>query len=98
MDLSTQKEQFSIAYVKAIAAQAGLNYAIPVVDNDSIDISIIGRGFKGRIRSPQIDVQLKCTSNGVFEEDTLKFDLKLKNYNDLRGEGCLAPRYLVVLV
>jgi hypothetical protein len=98
MDLSTQKEQFSIAYIQALAAQAGLTHAVPVVDNDSIDISILGRGFNGRIRSPQINVQLKCTSNGMFEEECLKFDLKLKNYEDLSGEGCLVPRYLVVLV
>ncbi|MCG8671027.1 MAG: DUF4365 domain-containing protein [Pseudomonadales bacterium] len=98
MDISKRKELFSIAYLTAMAAQAGLNHQFPAVDDDSIDISLMGKGYTGTIRSPQIDIQLKCTSQDIIEGDKLKFDLKLKNYNDLRGENVGNTRYLMVLI
>lgn len=98
MDISKQKELFSVAYLTALAAQVGLNHQVPVVDDDSIDISLMGKGYSGTVRSPQIDIQLKCTSQEVIDGDTLRFDLKLKNYNDLRGDDVGNSRYLMVLV
>ncbi|MCT7361042.1 DUF4365 domain-containing protein [Thalassolituus pacificus] len=98
MDVSKRKELFSVAYLTALAAQVGLNHQVPTVDDDSIDLSLMGKGYNGIVRSPQIDIQLKCTSKEVIEGDCLKFDLKLKNYNDLRGENVGNTRYLMVLV
>ncbi|MEW8305083.1 MAG: DUF4365 domain-containing protein [Candidatus Thiodiazotropha sp.] len=99
MDISAQKEQFSYAYLQAIAAQAGLNYSKNAVDDDSIDIRLCGKGFTGGlIRNPTIEVQLKCTSQDVIKGNVIKYPLKLKNYDDLRGEDVAAPRYLMVLV
>lgn len=98
MDDNQKKELFSKAFVKALAAQSGLRSAEPDVDDDSIDVIIRGRGYPTGIRNPQIDVQLKCTANDEGDRDFLKFSLSLKNYNDLRGEDVLCPRYLFVLV
>lgn len=98
MDLSKRKELFSIAYLTAVAAKAGLNHQSPVVDDDSIDLSLMGKDYTGKVRNPQIDIQLKCTSQDVINGDRLKFNLKLKNYNDLRGEDVSNSRYLMVLV
>ncbi|ADE14120.1 conserved hypothetical protein [Nitrosococcus halophilus Nc 4] len=98
MDLAQQKEQFSVAYIKAIAAQAGLNNAHPSVDDDSIDLELIGKDFKGILRNPKIELQLKCTSRDLLNGNVIKFPLSLKNYNDLRGDNVLCPRYLAVLV
>ena len=81
MDVSKRKELFSVAYLTALAAQVGFNHQVPTVDDDSIDISLLGKGYTGLVRSPQIDIQLKCTSKYEIEDDGLKFDLKLKNYN-----------------
>jgi Domain of unknown function (DUF4365) len=99
MDINKRKEQFSIAYIQAIAAQIGLNYSIPVVDDDSVDITLDGKGFTGgKLRNPRIDIQLKCTSQNVIKGDLIKYPLKLKNYNELRGVDVAAPRYLMLLV
>lgn len=97
MDLSTQKEQFSLAYVKSLAASVGLNYSIPQVDDDSIDITILGKGYDGIVRNPSIDLQLKCTATDCIDGDNLKLSLKIKNYHDLRGGNLVSPRYLLVL-
>lgn len=98
MDINQKKEQFSVAYVNAIAAQAGLSNAKPSVDDDSIDLSLKGRGFCGKIRSSQLDLQLKCTSRDLVKDGFIRFPLPIKNYNDLRGEDILIPRYLAVLL
>jgi hypothetical protein len=98
MELSQRKEQFSVSFLTAIAAQAGLNHSVPTVDEDSVDISLTGKGFSGKFRSPQIDIQLKCTSQDVISDGKIKYDLKLKNYTELRGENILVPRYLMILV
>ena len=98
MDIAKQKEQFSKAYINAIAAQAGLNNAQPSVDDDSVDLVLIGRNFSGKIRNPHLELQLKCTSRELIKDDVIKFPLAIKNYNDLRGEDLLCPRYLVVLL
>lgn len=98
MDIAKQKEQFSIAYVNAIAANAGFNNASLSVDDDSIDLMLKGRGFKGKIRNPQLELQLKCTSQNIINGEYVNFPLSLKNYEDLRGSNVLCPRYLVVLV
>lgn len=101
MDISHQKEEFNIAYVRAIAAQAGFSVASPSRDNDSVDMIIVSaqnRKHIGAIRSPKIDLQLKCTSQDILNENILRFPLPIKNYNDLRGEDFANPRYLFVLV
>ncbi len=99
MDVNQRKEQFRLAYVNAMAANVGLRNASWSVDDDSIDISLKGRGYDGGIRNPQLDLQLKCTSQSdLVKNGNILFPLKLKNYEDLRGENVLCPRYLVVLL
>lgn len=98
MDISKQKEQFSIAFVNAIAAQAGLNNAQLAVDDDSVDLMLVGKGFDGLVRNPQLQLQLKCTSQDLIHSNKIKFPLSKKNYDDLRGDDLICPRYLVVLM
>lgn len=98
MEENQKKEQFSRAFVSAISAQSGFDAFSPQVDHDSIDLIIKGRRFIGKRRNPQIEVQLKCTASNLGDENYLKFQLPIKNYNDLRGDNLLCPRYLFVLV
>lgn len=92
------KQQFSLAYLEVIAAAAGLKVDHPSVDDDSVDAVIAARGLWGTRRSPRIDVQLKCTAKAKVENGVLKFALKRKNYDDLRGTNFMCPRILVVMV
>ena len=99
MDPQKQKEEFNFAYMCALAAHAGLNKVTAAVDDDSIDVSFKSRGFVQRkVRSPQIEFQLKCTSQNLVVGDVIKFPLSRKNYDDLRGTDFAVPRYLAVLV
>lgn len=99
MDPQKQKEEFNYAYVCALAAHAGLNRTTSSVDDDSIDVVFKSKGFLGRlVRSPQIEFQLKCTSQNLVHDDVIRFPLSLKNYEDLRGDDFASPRYLAVLL
>lgn len=98
MHPGNKKEQFNVAYVCAMAAQAGLNHLPPVVDEDSVDLTLMGKGYTGKVRNPQIHLQLKCTSQELISGDFIKFPLPKKNYDDLRGDNVVCPRYLVVLL
>lgn len=97
MDLNQRKEQFSNAYVRAVASVAGFTLAKPEVDDDSIDLMVAQRGGSGTVRSPRLDLQLKCTGQDIISDGNLHFPLKLKNYEDLRVDNILVPRILVVL-
>lgn len=97
MDLDQQKEQFSHAYVQAIAAVAGFAWSKPNVDNDSIDLCLSQKGGNGIIRSPRLDLQLKCAARAIPTEEEFGFSVKLKNHNDLRPTDLMVPRILVVV-
>lgn len=98
MHPNQQKEQFSIAYVRAVAAVAGYNIATVEVDEDSIDIGLRGnRRDGGTRRAPALDIQLKCTETDDGQGDELPFDLKPKNHEDLREANRHVPLILVVV-
>jgi hypothetical protein len=97
--ITHRQEEFSRAYVHAIASAAGLKVqpgATP--DDDSVDLTISARGPRGLVRSPRVDVQLKCWI-GQVEGDALSYALKLKNYEDLRPPMAefQVPRILVLV-
>lgn len=97
MQSSNRKEQFSRAWLAAIAATAGVASAIPCPDEDSIDVTLSLRGGSGAIRSPKLDVQLKGTEHDLPAND-FKFVLSKKNYDDLRADDVAVPRILVVVM
>jgi hypothetical protein len=98
MELSQQKQEFSKAYVKAVAAACGYATKEPSVDDDSVDLCLAARGGEGTVRSPQLDLQLKCTAQQVVAETTVNFPLEIKNYEELRPTDFMVPRILVIVI
>lgn len=98
MDIDMQKEQFSRAYVQAVAACAGFAWSTPSVDDDSVDMVLHQTGGGGSIRSPRVELQLKCRAAQTPVQDMFSHSLKLKNYDDLRETNVLVPRILVVVL
>lgn len=97
MHSTAQKEQFSVAYVRAVAATAGYSVYMPSVDNESVDLGI-SSDETGKVRSPRVELQIKCTAVASLKENSLRFAVKAKNYDDLRMPNLLVPRILVVVV
>ena len=97
MDTSQQKAQFSLAYVHAVATVAGFALYDIRVDDESVDCGIAKRGGGGTVKSPRLELQLKCSQRDVMQDDGLHFPLKRKNYDDLRELNLHVPKILVVL-
>jgi hypothetical protein len=95
---TNKQEEFSRAYVSALAAQLGFNHSKPEVDDESVDITFIGKYPNSlTLINPHLDVQLKCTQSEFSKDGTLHFSLSIKNYNDLRASRVAYPRYLFVV-
>ena len=95
------KEQLSYAYLHAIASRARFGCDRPSADRDSVDASISARGSLAAdslLRSPKLDFQLKATAMPVLVNDRFAFELKLKNYDDLRDDSRHVPLLLAVFV
>lgn len=101
MTEEARKQQYGRAYILALAAHAGVNHAIP-----DTDLGVDGQ-FRGTIYNPArnrymddssaIDYQLKSTVNAVFEDGVLKYDLEVKNYQDLILDRIM-PMILILYV
>jgi hypothetical protein len=96
VDLNEQKKQFSGAYLRAVASAAGYAAEEPSTDDDSVDFTIRSRLAGTAVRSPSLDVQLKCTADDRGATP-MPFELKRKNYVELHGEDFQSPRLLVVV-
>jgi hypothetical protein len=92
-----QKEQFSIAYVRAVAAAARVNISRQEVDADSVDISFCVKSVAGNPVSPKLDAQLKCATELDGTETEWRYPLKIKNYRELIGTHYV-PRILIVVL
>jgi hypothetical protein len=94
MHTTHRQEQYSNAFILAIAAVAGCSAAKPSVDNDTIDWTLSNR----LPRRPKIDIQLKCTQDDSGTPDSIRFVLSMKNYRDLILADVSIPRILVVVI
>jgi Domain of unknown function (DUF4365) len=98
MDISQRKEQFSKAYIRAVASAAGYDVSGPSVDDDGVDLVFGSRSKHGSVKSPKLEAQVKCTSQDILKESSLNFPLEIKNYNLLIQEDFLVPRILIVVI
>lgn len=97
LPLPRQQEEFSIAFVHAVASTAGFSIEEIRVDVDSVDLTIMQFGTDDDF--PFFDslrVQLKCTYAHRPHGGHFPFPLSVKNYNDLRRRTAY-PRILVVV-
>ncbi|MCK3656416.1 hypothetical protein A4G19_13865 [Pasteurellaceae bacterium Macca] len=102
MHITQQMEEFNIAYIQAMIAVCGFNYSPPKVDDHSVDIEAhtlfpYDPKKPQAVIDPRVCFQLKSTSGLKFENGKAAFNLKKKNYDDLRRMGYQFPRYLLVL-
>ena len=88
-------EQFSFAYVRAVAAHADC----AVTDNHYPDINSKDGTISadwGR-RRPKIDFQAKATSQDVLRDGSVRFRLPRSDYDNLRRRDTV-PHILIVLL
>ena len=102
--LTTQhrQEALSRAYIQAVAARCGMSVARNDFDY-GIDLTIheIVRKNGSLIPSHfRVDVQAKSTVSARLHDETITYDLKVRNYDFLRDPNVpkAVPRILVLLV
>ncbi|MFC5956298.1 DUF4365 domain-containing protein [Streptomyces pratens] len=90
---SWQQEQISLAYVTAVATQAGATIAAWNVDKDSVDVTL-KRG------TSLIEFQMKCPYDVdlLADGETYSYDLDVRAYDKLRDEHRMAAGYLGLVV
>jgi hypothetical protein len=101
MDKNAHKEEFSYAYIHAIAAAAGFSWAsgTRLQDLDGIDGTISAPGIQETRMCPRIDLQVKCTSRtSIVHNDCIKYPLEVPAYDKLRFKDLYIPRFLVVVL
>ena len=97
---SKRKEEISLSYLNAICAFVGIGVTVNKHDDDGIDVflqKIISLQSGGKLNT-NITAQLKSTSQQLVETDEIiKYQLKVKNYNDLCRKST-SQQLLFVLV
>ncbi|MFC9123109.1 DUF4365 domain-containing protein [Streptomyces sp. NPDC057067] len=90
---SWQQEQISLAYMAAVATQAGATVATWNVDKDSVDVTL-KRG------NALIEFQMKCSfgAHALVGSDVYSYDLDVRAYDNLRHEHRMAAGYLGLVI
>lgn len=100
MSLNTQKEDFSYAYIYAVTSSMGysLQSATRKLDDSGIDATITVPGKINSKRLPRFDVQIKSTSQDILKDESIKYRLTAKNYEELRENDPFVPQLLIVVL
>ena len=86
-------ELFSLAYIRAVAAQAGYQ-----VTRDETDTGLDGMLKSDTGLRAAVEFQAKSTSRDIRAGDHLRFPLPLANYEILRAANPVIPRILIVIL
>jgi len=95
-----RQEALSRAYVRAIAAQAGVICTALETDFgfDLLLRAVILAGQQYWDGGAQVEVQLKSTTRAAMQETSLVYDLEVRAYDLLRQVRVGRPRILVLVV
>lgn len=100
MYINTQKEEFSYAYINAVASAAGYSFQIAPrpLDQVGVDVTITGLVSPGSRRRTRLDLQVKCTSRDLTDNDFIRYPLEMKNYEELRNNNPDDDPLILVIV
>ncbi len=100
MQKDIHKEDFSYAYIHAVAsaAKCSVQRATIPMDHEGIDLTITHIGKVGTKAYPRFDAQVKCTSQDVIKKDFIKFSLEVNAYEKLISDCYSVPQILIVVV
>lgn len=100
MYITLQQEKFSYAYLQTITVAAGYEMMAKgrAMDNAGIDISIEVPGQIGRVLSPKLDAQVKCTMDqSIIRGAWIHYPLDVRNYERLRHPYPSCPQFLFLM-
>ena len=93
MTYEQQMEQFSLAHIRAVAAQAGYQ-----VTRDETDTGLDGMLKGDGAGRPRMEFQAKSTATDVRRGDNLHYPLPVSTYNILRDTNATVPAILILVL
>lgn len=98
LDQRTHQGYYGEAFVRVLAASAGLIVSRPDLDVTGEDFTIGYPGRRGTARYPKIEVQVKSWSRPTGDDTVWRYRMRANHYNELAGEPFYLPRYLFLVV
>ncbi|MGW0516007.1 DUF4365 domain-containing protein [Crossiella sp. NPDC003009] len=94
-----QQEQFSLGAMRMIAAAAGCSIKTHETDYDGVDLTIAASAEYETFYGPQVEVQLKCTTQrDLLRDDHLVWCLARKPFRKLTHPKRYIPALLAVVL
>lgn len=93
------QQQFSLAFVRLVAAAAGFWIKSHETDYDGVDITIVSSADYEMWSCPSLELQVKCTTRAeLLKDDHLLWRIESKSYSKLIKPRRFEPTYLGVLL
>jgi hypothetical protein len=97
--MSARQEQFSLGFVRMVAAAAGCSVKTHETDYDGVDITVVASTEYETWYCPEIELQVKCTSqHRLLREDSLSWSMKRDRFLKLTNPKRYTPAFLAVLL
>jgi hypothetical protein len=94
-----RQQQFSLAYVRMVAAAAGCSIKSHETDYDGVDVTIVASTEYGRFYCPEFEMQIKCTrQHHLLTEEFMTWRLERARFLKLVNPKRFAPALLGVLL
>jgi hypothetical protein len=99
LPMTARQEQFSLAFVRMIAAAAGCSIKSHETDYDGVDITIASSTEYVKYYCPQFELQLKCTTqHGLLRNTHLSWKMEREPFLKLTHGKRYNEAFLGVLV
>jgi hypothetical protein len=100
LDQNVHQGSFGEAFVRTLAAAAGLNILRRDLDVTGVDLKLEYPDELGEIMFPTIDVQVKSwrKTRATSSAGNWTYRMKSKHFNQLAGIGYTVPRFLFLVI
>jgi hypothetical protein len=98
LDQRTHQGYYGEAFVRALAASAGLVVSRADLDVTGEDFTIGFPGRRGSLRHPKIEVQVKSWCHPGGNTTMWRYRMRAEHYNELAGDLFYLPRYLFLVI
>ncbi|GAB3488887.1 DUF4365 domain-containing protein [Nocardiopsis coralliicola] len=99
LPMNARQEQFSVAFTRMIAYEAGCGVKYHETDYEGVDITITSAANYRFYQGAQLELQLKCTTQQhKLGSEYLTWQMQAKPYKKLTAPNRYLPAYLGVLI
>ncbi|UAK29701.1 DUF4365 domain-containing protein [Nocardia asteroides] len=99
LPISARQEQFSLAFVRMVAAAAGCSIKSHETDYDGVDVTIVASAEYAKFYCPEFEIQIKCTTQQrLLRSHDLTWQLERERFLKLVSPKRFVPALLGVLL